>query len=333
MLAVRLALYPAPAQAFSGDTIEAVRKRGHILCGVSEGTPGFSTVDGKGQWSGLDIDFCRALAAAVLGDKDKVKFRPLSETDRFRAIKEKEVDVLARSTGWTLSRDTELGIRFAGVLFHDGQSLLVRRSMGISSTLELSGASICALSGSGGEQSLSDYFRVRQMRYQPVTSKRGEDLVQAYIAERCTVLSGDLAVLALERSRLHSPGDHVLLPEIISKEPKGPAVADGDEQWFSLVRWVLMSLIAAEELGLTSANVDEARASPLAEVQRFMGLDGELGAGIGLVRDWAYQVIKQTGNYGEQFDRNLGAESALKLDRGYNDIWTRGGLMFAPPFR
>ena len=322
-----------PAAAFTGDTLEEIRKRDYVLCGVAEDAPGFSILDDKGAWWGIDADFCRALAAAVLGSKDKLKFRPLSSPDRFKALKAKEIDVLARGAPWTLSRDTELGIRYAGPLFFDGQGFIVRRSLAITSILELSGASICALENTSGEQAVTDYFRTRQMRYQPIVSKKWEELVQSYSAERCSLLSGDVSQLALERSRFTSPGDHTILPDFVSKEPRGPAVPEGDEQWFTIVRWVLMALIAAEELGLTSANVDDAKASPVAEVQHFLGIDLQLGQGIGLAPDWAYQIVKQVGNYGELFDRNLGAKSDLKIDRGANDIWTRGGLMYAPPFR
>lgn len=322
-----------PAGAFSGDTLEQVKKRDYVLCGVAEDVAGFSTIDDKGNWTGLDADFCRAVAAALLGSKDKVKFRPLNHGDRFKALQANEIDLLARATSWTLSRDTELGLRFAGILYFDGQGFLVRRNLAISSLLELSGASICVLAGGSGERALSDHFRVRQMKYDAVVSKNWDELVQAYSADRCTLLSGDVTQLALERSRLSDPNDHAILPDVVTKEPRGPAVAEGDEQWFALVRWVLFALVGAEELGLTSANVDEAQASTVNEVQNFLGTGQQSGQGIGLPQGWAYQVVKQVGNYGELFDRNLGMRSALKIERGPNDIWARGGLMYAPPFR
>ena len=319
--------------AAAGGTLEAIRKRGHLVCGVSEGTIGFSQANDKGIWSGLDADFCSAVAAGVLGNKDLVKFRPLTVADRFRALQAGEVDVLARSTTWTLSRDTEFGIRFAGVLFYDGQGFLVRRSQALTSVLELSGATICSLAGSSGEQTVADYFTLRHMRYLMVTATRWDDLVKAYAGDRCTLLSSDISSLALEREHLANPADHMLLPELISKEPMGPAVKQGDEQWFSIVRWTLMALIQAEELGLTSANVDEQRSLPQADIRRFMGTDSNPGQGLGLANDWTYQVVKQVGNYGELFERNLGVKSPLKLERGINDLWTRGGLMYAAPFR
>ncbi|MGQ0672155.1 MAG: amino acid ABC transporter substrate-binding protein [Hyphomicrobium sp.] len=320
----------APASA---GIIDAVRERGHVVCGVSEGTAGFSTVDGQGQWRGLDVEFCSAVAASVLGDKTAVKFRALSISDRFRALSGGEVDVLARSTTWTLSRDTELGLRFAGVLFHDGQGFMVRRAHALSSVLELSGASICAMAGTSADRALTDYFRQHQMRFQLVSAARWDDLMKAYASESCTLISSDISVLASERGFLANPGDHILLPEMIWKEPMGPAVRQGDEQWFAIVRWTLMALINAEELGLTSSNVDEARGSSNPTIRQFLGLESNLGQAMGLAADWVYQIVKQVGNYGEIFERTVGAKSTLRLERGLNDLWTRGGLMQSPPFR
>ncbi len=317
----------------AANRLETVRERGHVLCGVSEATPGFSVVDSNGKWSGLDVEFCRALAAAVLGNKDLVKFRPLSAADRFRALGTGEVDVLARSTTWTLTRDTEFGIRFAGVLFHDGQGFLVRRSQALSSVFELSGASICAVAGTTADKGLTDFFRAHQMRFQLVSAAHWADVVKAYASDSCTLLSSDLTELALERGRLPNPGDHILLPEVVLKEPMGPAVCQGDDQWFSIVRWTLMALINAEELGVSSDNADAMRQSPLASVKQFLGIDTDHGQGMGLSADWAYQIVKQVGNYGEIFDRAVGSKSVLKLERGMNDLWTRGGLLYSPPFR
>lgn len=320
-----------PAGAVS--TLDVARARGHLVCGVSEGTAGFSAADGRGTWSGLDVEFCAALAAAAFGNKDAVKFRPLSAADRFRALGAGEVDVLARSTTWTLTRETELGLRFAGVLFYDGQGFLVRRAHALNSVFELSGASICALAGTPADKGLTDYFRVHQMRFQLVSAARWEDLTKAYASDACTLISSDITVLAQERERLPNPGDHMLLPEVILKEPMGPAVRQGDEQWFSIVRWTLMALIDAEELGVTSGNVDELRGAPFGGVRQFLGLDTDLGQGMGLAPDWTYQVIKQVGNYGEIFERTVGSKSPLRLERGFNDLWTRGGLMYSAPFR
>lgn len=321
------------AAAVLGATLDDVRARGYLVCGVSEQTPGFAAANEHGHWSGLEVDFCGAVAAATLGRADAVKFRPLAAGERFQALKSGEVDVLGRATTWTLSRDTDLGLRFVGVLLHDGQGFLVRRAHAVTSVLELSGSSVCVLSGTNSEQGLVDFFTRRQMRYQRVVAERWEDLVKAYADGGCTLLTGDVSTLAFERSRLPTPNDHMLLPEFIAKEPLGPIVRQGDEQWFSIVRWTLFALIAAEELELTSANVESARTSSVVEIRRFLGVDANLGQAMGLENDWAFQIVKQVGNYGEVFDRNLGAKSLLKLDRGLNNIWTKDGLMFAPPVR
>jgi general L-amino acid transport system substrate-binding protein len=331
------ALAPGSARDASaeeaGTTLERVRARGHLVCGVSEGTPGFSVSDATGNWTGLDVEFCRAVAAAVLGNHNAVKFRPLSVADRFRALADGDVDVLARSTTWTLSRDTELIARFVGTLFHDGQGFLVRRAHSLTSVFELSGASICVLAGTSAERGLTDFFRAQQMRYQLVSAVRWEELVRAYQAGSCTLLSADVTLLAVERGRFANPADHILLPELVLKEPLGPAVRQGDEQWFSIVRWVLMALINAEELGVSSANADDMRASAIVSVRQFLGIEASHGQGLGLKDDWAYRIVKQVGNYGEVFQRTVGADSTLGLERGFNDLWTRGGLMISAPFR
>lgn len=321
------------ASAATTSVLETVKGRGYINCGVSESAPGFSQVNARGQWSGLDVEFCSALAAAIFGKKDAVKFRGLTAGDRFKALADGEVDVLSRATAWTLTRDTELGARFVDVLFYDGQGFLVPRGHAIASVLELSGASICVLPGSSGERSVADFFGQRKMRFQLVTSDRWDQLVKAYAAGGCTVLTGDISVLASERSRFANAAEHALLPEVISKEPLGPAVKAGDDVWFSVVRWNYMALIAAEELGLNSTNIDAMRASTALDVRRFLGLEADLGAPLGLARDWAYQIVKQVGNYAEIFDRTLGPGSPFKLDRGLNNLWTKGGLMYAAPLR
>jgi len=321
------------ADAVSGTTLEAIRARGHVLCGVSEAQPGFSEVDQAGVRSGLDVEFCTALAAAVFGNKEAVKFWPLSANDGFKALQGGEVDVIARGAAWTLSRDTEFGARFTGVLFYDGQGFLTRRGNAVASVFELSGASICALPGVMGEQGIAEFFGAQHMRYQIVAQENWDDLVKAYAAGNCTVLTGDISLLALARSKLKDPDNHFILPELITKEPLGPAVRQDDPQWFAVVRWTLMALLEAEELGLSSANVDAKRTSTVPEVRRFLGLEANLGQALGLPRDWAYQVVKIVGNYGEIFDRNVGANSDLKLVRGLNNLWTKGGLMYSMPFR
>lgn len=322
-----------PAAAAGSTTLDTIRARGYVLCGIGEPQPGFSNVTEGGERSGLDVEFCTALAAAVFGTKDAVKLWPLSANDRFKALQSGDVDVLARGATWTLSRDTELGARFTGVLFYDGQGFLTRRGNAVASVLELSGASICALPGAMGEQGVAEFFGQQRMRYQIVAQENWDDLVKAYTAGSCTVLTGDVSLLAQVRGKMRTPADHIILPELITKEPLGPAVRQDDAQWFAVVRWTLMSLIEAEELGLSSANVDAKRASTEPPIRRFLGLEANLGQALGLPRDWAYQVVKNVGNYGEIFERTLGAKSDLKLARGLNNSWTKGGLMYSMPFR
>ena len=314
-------------------TLDAIRARGYLLCGIGEVQAGFSQASPAGERSGLDVDFCTALASAVFGSKDAVKFWPLSANDRFKALQSGDVDVLARGATWTLSRDTELGARFTDVLFYDGQGFLTRRGNAVASALELSGATVCALPGAMGEQGVAEYFGAQRMRYQIVARDSWDDLLKDYSAGSCTVLTGDVSLLAVARSKFRTPGDHIILPELITKEPLGPAVRQDDAQWFGVVRWTLMALVEAEELGLTKENVDAQRAATEPSIRRFLGLEANLGQALGLPRDWAYQVVKNVGNYGEIFDRNLGAKSELKLARGLNNLWTKGGLMYSMPFR
>ena len=323
----------AGGAAEAASTLETIRSRGHVLCGVSEPQEGFSEVTEDGVRSGLDVEFCSALAAAVFGSKDAVKFWPLSANDRFKALQSGDVDVVARGAAWTLSRDTEFGAHFTGVLFYDGQGFLTRRGNAVASVFELSGASICALPGVMGEQGVAEFFGAQRMRYQIVAQENWDDLVKAYASGNCTVLTGDVSLLAVARSKLKTPDDHIILPELITKEPLGPAVRQDDPQWFSVVRWTLMALIEAEELGLTRDNVDAKRAATEPEIRRFLGLEANLGQALGLPRDWAYQMVKNVGNYGEIFERTLGMKSDLKLARGLNNSWTKGGLMYSMPFR
>ncbi len=332
-LLMGLAMCAPGSSAKAASLLETVKGRGYLNCGVGENLAGFSQVNSRGQWSGLDVEFCSALAAAIFGSKDAVKFRNLPAADRFKALQDGEVDVLTRATAWTLTRESERGVLFAGILFYDGQGFLVPRGHAISSVLELSGASVCVLPGSSGERTVSDFFGQRKMRFQIVRSDHWDQLVKTYASGGCTVLTGDYSNLAYERSRLAVPADHVFLPEMISKEPLGPAVRTGDAQWFDIVRWNYMALLAAEELGITSANIDTMRASPSLDVRRFLGLEADLGGPLGLAREWAYNVVKQVGNYAEIFDRTLGQGSALKLDRGFNNLWTQGGLMYSAPLR
>lgn len=333
MMVSLVAAVQALTAAASPSVLETVRARGYLNCGVAEQAPGFSQVNGLGRWKGLEVEFCSAVAAAVFGNKDAVKFRGIATGDRFKALEAGDIDILLRGTAWTLTRDAELGGRFVGVLFYDGSGFLVPKNHSIASVLELSGASICVLPGSSGERAVADFFGARGMRFQLVVSERWDQLVKAYAAGGCTVLTGDISLLAFERSRLPNGSDHMLLPEMVSKEPLGPAVKMGDEGWFSIVRWSYMTLIAADELGVSSSNVDEMRSSSLRDVRRLLGLEADLGAPLGLARDWSYQIIKQVGNYAEIFSRTLGENSPLKLERGLNNVWTKGGLMYAVPLR
>lgn len=314
-------------------TLDDVRSREHIVCGVTDGAPGLAETTANGAWRGLDIEFCEALAAAVFGRRDAVRYRVVSPANRYQVLAAREVDVLPRANGMTLSRDTEHGVRFVGTLLHDGQGFLVRRGHTVASVLEMSGASVCVMAGSSAQQGFERYFQTRKMRYQLVAAPQWTETVKAYAEGACTLLTGDLTVLAAERSRLADAGDHVILPELVAKEQLGPVVRQDDERWFSIVRWTLEALIAAEELGISSQNIDSLRNSALADVRRFQGQEADLGRPMGLGRDWSYQIVKQVGNYGELFERNVGLGSPLALERGVNNLWTKGGLMSAAPLR
>lgn len=321
------------APELAAATLDDVKARGFVVCGLSADRPGFSTADRSGTWKGLDVDFCGALAAAVFGAKSAVKNVAVKEAEAFSMLARGDVDVLVSGAPWTLSRDTLLGARFVGTLFHDGQGLLVPRSHGVSSALELSGASICLLLGTRSSLGVSHYFDSKNMRYQLVTSERWPDVVKAYEAGGCTALTGDISALALERSRFANPEDHILLPDVLSQVPRGPVIRKGDEAWFSVVRWVLMAMISAEEMGVRSDNADSMRNSPSEDVRALLGVDGDLGRSMNLPRDWAFQVIRQLGNYGEVFERHLGQRTAFGLKRRANALWSDGGLMVAAPLR
>lgn len=331
---VAIAAIASASGVASAATLDNVKARGHLACGVSQGLPGFSSPDDSGVWSGIDVDFCRAMAAAVLGDANKVRFTPLSAKERFTALQSGEVDVLSRNTTWTQSRDTSLGLNFVGVTYYDGQSFLVRKKLGVKSAKELDGATVCMNAGTTTELNLADHFRTRNMKYTPVTFASSDETVAAYDAGRCDVYTTDQSGLYAQRIKLKQPDEHEVLPDIISKEPLGPAVRQGDDQWFNIAKWTLFAMLAAEELGVTSENADSLKKnSENPEVRRLLGTEGKLGASLGLDVDWAARIIAQVGNYGEAFDRHLGAQSRLKIDRGQNRLWTEGGLMYAPPFR
>ena len=327
-------LVTASAPALAQKTLQTVKGRGHVFCGVSQGLPGFSTPDAKGNWSGFDVDFCKAVAAATLGSADKVKFVPLSAKERFTALQSGEVDVLSRNTTWTLSRDTALGLTFAGVTYYDGQGFMARRKLGVKSAKELNGATVCANAGTTTELNVADYFRSHGMQYKLVTFEKSDDAFAAYVKGRCDVYTTDQSGLYAQRVRLDDPDQHVILPEIISKEPLGPAVRHGDDAWFAVVKWTLFALINAEELGVTAANAQQMRTdSKNPEVRRLLGSEGDAGKSLGLDADWALRAVQAVGNYGEMFERNLGAGSPLKIARNVNALWTKGGILYAPPVR
>lgn len=320
-------------QAASAQTLKAIKDRGAVSCGVTQGLAGFSLPDDKGNWIGLDVDICRAIAAAVFNDPSKVKFVPLSAKDRFTALQSGEVDVLSRTTTWTLSRDTSLGANFAGVTYYDGQGFMVKKSLKVNSALELNSASVCVATGTTTELNLADYFKGNNMKYEVIAFATADDTIKAYESGRCDVFTTDQSGLYAERLKLANPADHVVLPEIISKEPLGPMVRHGDDQWFDIVKWSLYAMVTAEELGITQKNVDEKAKSDNPELKRVLGSDGNLGEQLGLTKDWVVRIVKAVGNYGESFDRNVGAGSKLGIARGLNQLWNKGGLQYAPPIR
>ena len=321
------------AGAASAATLDDVKAKGHIQCGVSQGLPGFSNPDSAGNWSGLDVDFCKGMAAAIFGDASKVQFTPLSAKERFTALQSGEVDLLSRNTTWTMSRDTQLGLNFAVVNYYDGQGFMVRKSMNINSALQLSGAAICTNTGTTTELNVADYFRANNMDYELVAFEKADEVVAAYDAGRCDVYTTDQSGLYAQRLKLTNPDEHIVLPEIISKEPLGPAVRQGDDQWLNIMKWTHFAMLEAEEFGVTQANVDEMKNSDNPGIKRLLGTEGEFGTAIGLSNDWAYQVIKAVGNYGEVFDRNVGPDTPLAISRGVNALWSKGGLQYAPPVR
>ena len=323
----------APTQA--GETLDAIKARGHLQCIVNTGLAGFGIADSQGNWVGLDIDYCRALAAAILGDSQAVKFTPTTAQQRFTALQSGEGDVLARNTTWTLTRDASLGFNFTTVNFYDGQGFMVRKDLGVTSANDLDGAEICVQTGTTTELNLADYFRATNMSFKPVVFEDLAESITAFFNGRCQVYTTDASGLAsIRATEAPDPSAYVILPEIISKEPLGPVVRRGDDEFFAVAKWVLYALLDAEEKGITSANVDDMRAnSKDPNVQRLLGASGDMAEKIGLSKDWAYNAIKQMGNYGEMFARNVGPDTPLKLERGLNAQWNEGGLMYAPPIR
>ncbi|MFL0691537.1 MAG: amino acid ABC transporter substrate-binding protein [Agrobacterium tumefaciens] len=324
------------ASAASAATLDDVKAKGFVQCGVNTGLAGFASPDAAGNWTGFDVDYCKAVAAAVFGDATKVKYTPTTAQSRFTALQSGEVDMLARNTTWTISRDTALGFNFRTVNYYDGQGFMVTKGLNVSSALELSGAAVCVQSGTTTELNLADYFKANNLEYKPVVFEKLEEVNAAYQAGRCDVYTTDQSGLYSLRLTLTNPDDHVILPEIISKEPLGPAVRQGDDQWFDIVSWTHYALVQAEEFGITQANVDEIKSTTTnPDIKRFLGseADTKIGTDLGLTNDWAYNIIKGVGNYGEVFERNIGASTPLKIERGVNALWTNGGLQYAPPIR
>jgi general L-amino acid transport system substrate-binding protein len=315
------------------DTLDEVKKRGFLKCGVSQGLAGFSSPDKAGQWRGIDVDLCRGVAAATLGDANKVKYTSLSAKERFTALQSGEIDLLSRNTSWTIVRDSSLAVDFSGVVYYDGQGFMAPKKLNVKALKDLNGATVCVNLGTTTELNLADYFRSQKMTYKLVAFEKNDEVVAAYDAGRCDVMSSDQSGLYADRTRLKKPEDHVILPEIISKEPLGPAVRHGDNRWGDIVRWTLFAMIEAEELKVTSANVDQQKANTNPAVRRLLGMEGDLGKNLGLKPDWALQVVKQVGSYQEIFERNLGANTPLKIARGQNALWRDGGLQYSMPFR
>jgi general L-amino acid transport system substrate-binding protein len=322
-------LVASPALAQS--TLEAVQKKGFVQCGVNTGLAGFSQPDSKGVWRGIDVDLCRAVAAAVFGDHSKVRYTPLTAQQRFTALQSGEVDLLARNTTWTITRDTSLGLNFVGVNYYDGQGFMVHRKLNVKSAKQLNGATVCVQPGTTTELNLADYFRANKMSFKPVVIEKMEEVLNAYFAGRCDVYTTDHSgLIAVRASRAPKPDEHVILPEIISKEPLGPAVRHGDDRWFDVVKWAMYAMMEAEELNLTSKNIDQAASSKDPAVQRFVGASGDVGKMLGVDNKWAFNIVKQVGNYAESYDANL---TPLGFERGLNRLWNKGGIMYPMPIR
>ena len=329
---VAAAVLALAASAATAGTLDTVKARGQLICGANPGLAGFGLPDDHGAYKGLDVDACRAIAAAIFGDPDKIKFLPINAKDRPTILASGEIDVLIRNTTWTLSRQTG-GMFFSGVNYYDGQGFMVKKKLGVDSALKLDGASICVQQGTTTELNLADYFRAHNLKFEPVVFATDEETVKAYDSGRCDAYTTDASGLYAERLKLAQPDDNIVLPEIISKEPLGPSVRPDDVRWFEIVQWTHFAMLTAEELGVTQANVDDMLKSPKPDIRRLLGVEGDFGKGLGLGNDWAYRIIKAVGNYGESFERNVGMGSPIKIKRGLNDLWTHGGLQYAPPIR
>jgi len=320
--------------AFAGKTLDTIKQKDQLVCGVNPGLPGFAAADSQGNWTGLDVDICKAIAATILQDPKKIKWVPLNASQRFTALQSGEIDILSRNTTWTLTRDASLGLEFTGVTYYDGQGFMVPKKSKITSAKQLKGATVCVQSGTTTEKNLSDFSKANNLAMKPVVFETQEATNKAYFSGRCQAYTTDASGLASVRNKeAGNPDDHVILPDLISKEPLGPAVRRGDDEFYAIVKWVVFALIEAEEYGITQANVDQMKSSTDPVVQRILGTSEDTGKLLGLDKDWAYRAIKAVGNYGEIFERNVGPNSALKLPRGANNLWSKGGIMYAPPVR
>lgn len=317
----------------TADTLDSIMKKGVLSCGVSTGIAGFSATDSNGKWKGLDVDMCKAVASAVFGDASKVKYVPLTAKERFTALQSGEIDLLSRSTTWTNTRDTSLGLNFAGVNYYDGQGFLISKNIGVKSALELDGATVCIQAGTTTELNLTDYFKANKMTYKPITYDTSGQTIEGFKSGRCDVVTSDASQLYGLVLKVKDPNSVLVLPEIISKEPLGPVVRQGDDKWFNIVKWTHIAMLNAEEMGITKANVDSKMNSKNPGVKRLLGISGKAGENLGLDAKWAYNIIKNVGNYGESFERNVGKGSPLKIDRGLNKLWNKGGLQYGAPIR
>jgi general L-amino acid transport system substrate-binding protein len=318
---------------YDTQTLKRTLRRDAVLCGVNPGLPGFSSADEKGNWSGFDVDFCRAIAAAIFDDPNKVKFVPLDASERFTELQKRKVDVLSRNSTWNLSREINYALYFVAVSYYDGQGFMVPKSRNVESGLELDAAKVCVQSDTTTELNLSDYFRANNMKYQEMKFAKADDVFKAYDTGQCDVLTADVSRLYAMRLKLSRPNDHVILPDVISKEPLAPVVRQKDDDWLLIVKWTFYAMVNAEELGITSRNIDEALKSTKPDVMRFVGTEGAYGEELGLTKDWAARIIRHVGNYGEVYERNVGIESELGIPRGLNELWNAGGILYAPPIR
>lgn len=326
------ALLIGMASGLQAATLDEVKARGHLNCGINTGLQGFAAKDAEGNWAGFDVDFCRAVAAATLGDPAKVSYVPLDARQRFDALKDGSIDVLARNTSWTMERETKMPLRFVGVSYHDGQGFIVKKLLGVTSALQLSGAAICFQTGTTAEANVEDFFRGKEMAFTPLRFEKLDDLLVAFNEGKCDTFTTDVSFLYAVRLKLANPDDAMVLQDVISKEPLGPVIRQGDEQWFNIVRWTLFALVNAEELGVTASTVDDLKTkSKKPDVRRLLGVEGSVGTDMGLDADWAARAIKATGNYGEIFERNLGEQTPLAINRGINALWNAGGILYAPP--